>query len=82
MVFFFLWFPEKLACLTSKTMNNAIMINDRKFPSDCFVSIDYLLYFCSVFWQVSLVPGQVVEYKYGLVTKPADEIWITVQKRK
>ena len=31
--------------------------------------------------QVTLVPGQVVERKYGLVTRPAEEVWATVQKR-
>jgi len=32
-------------------------------------------------FKVSLVPGQVVERKYGLVTRPAEEVWATVQKR-
>ncbi|XP_067944170.1 cytochrome P450 20A1-like [Watersipora subatra] len=33
-------------------------------------------------FKVTLVPGQVVEPSYGLVTKPSEEIWILVEKRK
>ncbi|KAF6040900.1 hypothetical protein EB796_000741 [Bugula neritina] len=33
-------------------------------------------------FKVALVPGQVVKNLYGLVTKPADEIWLTVEERK
>ena len=29
-----------------------------------------------------MVPGQVVEAMYGIVTKPSEEIWLTVEKRK
>ena len=33
-------------------------------------------------FRVELVPGQVVTSVYGLVTSPADEIWITLDPRK
>ena len=32
-------------------------------------------------FKLSMVPGQKMERKYGLVTKPAEEMWITVTKR-
>ena len=37
---------------------------------------------CDVLTQVKLVEGQVVRKEFGLVTKPVDEIWITLERRK
>ena len=33
-------------------------------------------------FKVNMVDGQVVETYYGLVTRPKEEVWITVTKRK
>ena len=33
-------------------------------------------------FKIDLVEGQVVESRYGLVTKPKEEIWVTVSPRK
>ena len=32
-------------------------------------------------FKLSVVPGQKMERKYGFVTKPSEELWITVAKR-
>ncbi|PVD31158.1 hypothetical protein C0Q70_10436 [Pomacea canaliculata] len=55
----------------------------RLCPAKDFVYLEAAVLVASLVskFKVSLVEGQVVNPVYGLVTKPEDEIWVTVQKR-
>ena len=49
----------------------------RFFYAEAFVVLSVLLRR----FKIHLVEGQVVEHVYALVTKPSEEIWVTVSER-
>ena len=56
----------------------------RKCPGYRFTYSETTVVFATLLrkFKFKMVPGQGVKSVYGLVTKPGDEVWVTVEKRK